>query len=253
VRTEDGVLLRGHRLARAPGSAPAPGSAVVFCHGFLGFHQKARLVRFQEELARWFTVYAFDFRGHGASGGRSGLGATEHLDVDAVARLARRDGFGCVATFGGSMGGIAVIRQAAMLGGVDAVVAVSTPARWSGHDTEAVRKMRVLSQTSLGRRVLQAWGVRVPVGWIRTEDPADIVGKVSPTPLVLVHGRDDHFFDEEQAWLLYRRAGEPKRLLLADSFGHAEDGYTPAFAARVAGVLAGFLEGSPPGDVSRRG
>src|SRR6266542_5888562 len=84
VRTEDGVVLRGHRLGDRP-------TALVFCHGFTGWHRKARLVLFQEELARWFTVYAFDFRGHGQSGGRSGLGATEHLDVDAVARLARRE------------------------------------------------------------------------------------------------------------------------------------------------------------------
>jgi fermentation-respiration switch protein FrsA (DUF1100 family) len=62
-----------------------------------------------------------------------------------------------------------------------------------------------------------------------------------PDPLLLVHGRDDHFFDEEEAWRLYRAAKEPKRLMLASRFGHAEDGLTPAFADRLAERLLEVL------------
>ena len=56
--------------------------ALVFCHGFLGWHRKPRLVRFQEVLAERFTIYGFDFRGHGESEGLSAFGAMEHLDVE---------------------------------------------------------------------------------------------------------------------------------------------------------------------------
>jgi pimeloyl-ACP methyl ester carboxylesterase len=230
VRSADGLALRGHRLGEAP-------AALVFCHGFTGWHRKGRLVAFQEQLAGAFTVYAFDFRGHGESEGLSSFGAKEHLDVDAVVALARAEGFERVFTFGGSMGGIAVIRQAALMGGTDGVVAVSTPARWDGHSSEAVRRMTWLTASPMGRRLLQAWGTRVSREWEGAEDPADVVDRISPTPLVLVHGRDDHYFDEENAWLLYRRARRPKRLLLASRFGHAEDGYTPGFASQVASVL----------------
>jgi pimeloyl-ACP methyl ester carboxylesterase len=224
------VLVRGHRLGQAP-------SALLFCHGFTGWHQKARLVPFQEELSASFTVYAFDFRGHGESEGLSSFGAKEHLDVEAVVSLARKEGFREVSTFGGSMGGIAVIRHAALMGGVDAVIAVSTPARWNGHNSEAVRRMTWLTASGTGRRLLGAWGTRVSREWDGAEDPADLIARISPTPVVIVHGRDDHFFDEENAWLLYRRAREPKRLLLASRFGHAEDGYTLAFARHVATAL----------------
>ena len=98
VVTDDGVLLRGERL----GSGDV---AIVFCHGFLGWHRKPCLVRFQEALAERFTVYGFDFRGHGESEGLSAFGAMEHLDVDAVVRHAREEGSDRVVTFGGSMGG----------------------------------------------------------------------------------------------------------------------------------------------------
>jgi pimeloyl-ACP methyl ester carboxylesterase len=234
VRTDDGVRLAGHRLGTSP-------VALVFAHGFLGWHRKPRLVEFQEALAERFTVYGFDLRGHGASGGESSFGTHELLDVDAVVRRARSDGFDRVVTLGGSMGGIAVIRQAALRGGVDAVVSVSAPARWRGHRSSAVRRLTVLTQTEAGRALLRVGGARVVYPWPVAEDPVDLVGRIAPAPTVVVHGQDDHYFDVEQAWMLYRAAREPKRLLLSSRFGHAEDGYSAAFAERLHRTLAPLL------------
>jgi pimeloyl-ACP methyl ester carboxylesterase len=242
VEAADGVRLVGHRL----GDPGATGRALVFCHGFLGWHRKGRLVRFQEELARSFAVYAFDFRGHGQSGGVCEYGGLEHLDVAAVVALARADGAERVATFGGSMGGIAVIRHAALLGGVDAVVTVSTPALWLGHRSPAVRRIARLTASRSGRLALRGLGVRPARAWRLAETPAEMVGAIAPTPVVIVHGRDDHFFDEEQAWLLYRSAGHPKRLLLASRFGHAEDGYTAAFAGQVSQAVLALMRVREP-------
>jgi pimeloyl-ACP methyl ester carboxylesterase len=239
VRTEDGVTLVGARL----GSAPV---ALVFCHGFLGWHRKHRVVRFCEALAERFTVYAFDFRGHGASGGRSTLGDLEVHDVDAVVRLARADGHATVVTAGGSMGGVAAVRHAALIGGVDAVVAISTPAGWDGHASEAVRLMSRITTTDRGRRVARSLGVRVAESWSDPESPEEVAGRISPVPLIVMHGRDDHFFDEEQAWRLYRAAREPKRLLLAAPFGHAEDGFSPRAAEVVASRVYAVLGERPP-------
>jgi pimeloyl-ACP methyl ester carboxylesterase len=227
VTTEDGVRLVGSL-------AGIEGPALVFCHGFLGWHRKQRIVRFVERLASRFRIYAFDLRGHGRSAGVSTFGDREYLDVDAVVRMARQETRGPVVTLGGSMGGIAVIRQAAFRGGVDAVVLVSTPARWNGHRSRAVRQMRWLTGTRAGRGVARAAGVRLAGSWGWPDDPEAVVGRIAPTPLIVVHGRDDHFFEVEEAWRLYRRAGEPKRLLLASRFGHAEDGFDPAFADLVA-------------------
>ena len=72
---------------------------------------------------------------------------------------------------------------------------------------------------------------------------------IGGVPLLLVHGRDDHFFDEEQAWLLYRRAGEPKRLMLASRFGHAEDGYTSAFARHISAASLVSLRAGASGSL----
>jgi pimeloyl-ACP methyl ester carboxylesterase len=228
VETEDHVRLAGSRVGTR-------GPSLVFCHGFLGWHRKVTIVRFVEALASRFVVYAFDLRGHGASGGLCTYGDLEALDVNAVARLARAERPDQpLATLGVSMGGVAVLRHAAIHRGVDAVVAISTPARWDGHRSRAVRQITWLTSTPRGRRWAPRLGVRLAEHAAWTEEPEDLVERIAPTPLVLVHGRDDHYFDEEEAWRLYRRAGEPKRLMLATRFGHAEDGLTPGFAARIA-------------------
>jgi alpha-beta hydrolase superfamily lysophospholipase len=227
VETEDGIRLVGSRVGRT-------GPSLVFCHGLLGWHRKMRLVRFVEALAGRFAVYAFDLRGHGASAGLSTYGHREVLDVDVVTRLARRERpEEPLVTVGVSMGGIAVIRHAALQGGPDAVVAISAPARWDGHGSASVRRIGWLGSTVAGRRLAQRLGVRLAPFEPWPDSPEDVVERIAPTPLILVHGRDDHFFDEEEVWRLYRAAREPKRVLLATRFGHAEDGLMPAFAARL--------------------
>jgi uncharacterized protein len=230
VVADDGVRLMGTRVG-------ARGAALVLCHGFLGWHRKAPVVRFVERMAEWFTVYAFDLRGHGRSGGTCTYGDEEFRDVDAVARLARSEA-DRVATFGASMGGIAVLRQAALLDDVDAVMIVSTPARWRGHRSAQVRRIQAMSVSRGGRGLVRGLGVRVTDRWNWPEDPEELVGKIAPTPLIIAHGRDDHFFDVENAWRLYARAEQPKRLLLGAPYGHAEDGFTPGFAELAARRLA---------------
>ena len=237
VTTEDGIRLSGSRVG-------VDGPSLVFCHGFLGWHRKVTIVRFVEALAARFVVFAVDLRGHGASDGLCTYGDLEMLDVQAVTRLAREQRPGePLATLGLSMGGVAVLRHAALHRGVDAVVAVSAPARWDGHGSRAVRQIRWLASTRRGRRLAPGLGVRLGEHSAWTGSPEDLVERIAPTPVIIVHGRDDHFFDEEEAWRLYRRAGEPKRLMLASRFGHAEDGLTPAFAERLASRI---LETLPP-------
>ena len=155
------------------------------------------------------------------------------------------EGHATVVTVGTSQGAIAVIRHAGILGGVDAVVGISSLAYWDwrdGADSNARRQLDARIGSRAGRAALRAWGVRLPEDWDEPESPEDVIGKIAPTPVVIVHGNDDHLFAPDHARRLYAAAGEPKRLLLGDGFGHAEDGLTPAFGRRLAHVIHETLE-----------
>jgi len=142
LRARDGVRL--HAVFRPAGAGAVAGLAVVFGHGFTGSSGKPASRRVAEVLSRHAAVVAVDFRGHGHSAGRSTLGDREVFDIDAGVQWARSVGYRTVVTVGCSMGGSVVVRHAALLGGVDAVVSVSAPSRWYVRDTVPMRRVHWL-------------------------------------------------------------------------------------------------------------
>ena len=87
VRTTDGVILRGVHLS---GGADAPaGPTFVVAHGMTNATGRVSTRAVLDRLSTHGPVVAFDFRGHGRSGGRSSVGRDEILDVDAAVSFAR--------------------------------------------------------------------------------------------------------------------------------------------------------------------
>jgi pimeloyl-ACP methyl ester carboxylesterase len=236
VLTSDGVRIEGTRLGDPDVTRPA----LLLSHGMIGWHRKPRFAVFAEQLTPWFTVFAMDMRGHGHSDGVCDFGGAEIHDIESVHRLARDQGHATVISCGASMGGIASIRHGALIGGTDAVVGISSLAYWVWHGDAHPRARRTVQAqigTPAGRAALRAFGVRMPDRWDPPEAPEDVIGKIAPTPLHVVHGADDRLFPASLARALYEAAGEPKRLLIGEGFGHAEDGLTPAFAHKLVDVL----------------
>ncbi|MDI6873330.1 MAG: alpha/beta fold hydrolase [Actinomycetota bacterium] len=233
VRTEDGVLLDTLRLGRLPERG------VILCHGFGGNKNIRGLVALAQELSLDYTVYTFDFRGHGLSTGRSTFGYREVLDLKAVVELARGDGNRKLAALGFSMGGVVVIRYAALYGGLDSTLAVSVPADlWSARAPGA-RLIRLLMGNPLGRLVARIrYRVAVDASWKKQASPAELAPLTGPQPLTIIQGEDDYIFEVEQAREIKRRAGDHCRLKTFPRFGHAEQGYGPEFLAYVREVLA---------------
>jgi fermentation-respiration switch protein FrsA (DUF1100 family) len=52
--------------------------------------------------------------------------------------------------------------------------------------------------------------------------PAEAAARISPTPVLIVHGDQDIYFPPDHARQLYDAAREPKELWLIPGFGHAE-------------------------------
>jgi pimeloyl-ACP methyl ester carboxylesterase len=218
-------------------------TAIVLAHGFMGYRTKPKWRVLAEGLAERFTVYTFDMRGHGQSGGACTGGELELRDVHAVIQYARDRGHSRVVTVGGSLGGIAVVLEAAHHRDADAVVAISTPAVWSHPEsTKMVRRMTWLFMSPIGRALARrVMGTTIDLAWGNPEPPSEVIDRIAPIPILIVHGENDHFFPPEDARMLYERAGDPKRLLILPEFGHAEDGFTPAFAERLTGEVEQLL------------
>lgn len=85
----------------------------------------------------------------------------------------------------------------------------------------------------------------------RMYDPGQWIDRVSPTPLLLVVGRDDKITPSDLALAAFERALEPKRLALIPG-GHF-DLYLSQFPASSAAAVAWFIEhlnANPPSTVA---
>jgi fermentation-respiration switch protein FrsA (DUF1100 family) len=240
--TDDGVRLSAHHDAPRPGAA-SPDLAVVVAHGFTLSWANPAARTLAAELTERAGVVAFDFRGHGRSGGVSTVGDLEVHDVDAALRYARWLGYSRVVTLGFSMGAAVVVRQAGLAGlgrtspRPDAVAAVSGPSRWNFRGTTLMRRVHAGIGTRAGRAVVRhVYGTRVArLGWEPWPDPPDaLAAAVSPTPLLVVHGDADPYFPPDHAQWLYDAAREPKELWLEPGFGHAEVATAPELVGRIA-------------------
>jgi pimeloyl-ACP methyl ester carboxylesterase len=228
--TEDGVPIDAIHL-------PGPGDlAIVVAHGFTLSWQRPNVWRVANRFNRMAGVVTFDFRGHGRSGGLSTLGDREILDLDAAVAWARALGYRRVAAVGFSMGASIVLRHAGLIGGLDAVVSVSGPGRWYYRGTERMRWVHRGVERRLGRYVTRRWlKTRVsPAGWKAVPvPPAEAAARISPVPLLIVHGDKDVYFPPEHARQLYTAAREPKELWLVPEMGHAESGCSQDLADRM--------------------
>lgn len=260
LRTRDGLMLEGSYLPGPAGTGRGPATLLV--HGFGSHRRKPAYAYLAEELSDVGAVLALDLRGHGRSEGFSTLGLAETLDVAAGAAWLRRRGHPWVAVIGVSMGATAAVRSAGTgpAGAYDAVCTISAVSRWGLRDSAALQHLSKAVSVAAYRRAYRAiLGVRIAVrAWPDATpasdkrhwpvQPIDVVAAIAPTPLLLIHGVDDHYFGPGQAQALFKAAADPVTLWLEpEGFGHAEDGFTPPFVRRLsAGVAEVFATGRWP-------
>jgi pimeloyl-ACP methyl ester carboxylesterase len=232
--TEDGVPIDAVHL---PGSGDL---GIVVAHGFTLSWQRPAVWRVATRLSRFGGVVSFDFRGHGRSGGVSTVGDQEIKDLDVAVAYARELGYTRIATVGFSMGASIALRHAGLIGGVDAVAAVSGPGRWYYRGTKPMRRVHFGIEKRVGRLIVRNfWDTRISNGRWDPDPvpPAEAAALIAPTPLLVVHGDQDAFFPVDHAEQIYAAAREPRELWIVPGFGHAESGAGPALVDRIGGWL----------------
>ncbi len=229
--TDDGVPIDTVHLAQDSDLA------IVLAHGFTLSWQRPAVWQIATRLNRMAGVLAFDFRGHGRSGGLSTMGDKEISDLDVVVGYARELGYQRVAAVGFSMGASIVLRYAGLVGGgLDAVVSVSSPGWWYYRGTERMRRVHFAVEHRVGRLITRkAYDTRIlPEPWDPVPVPPDqAAARIQGIPLLVVHGDQDPYFPVEHAQQIFQAAQEPKELWLLPGYGHAETACRPELTDRI--------------------
>ena len=76
--------------------------------------------------------------------------------------------------------------------------------------------------------------------------PEWVVDKIAPRPVLFITTDDDRLVPPEESQALYDKAGEPKRLVVLEGYGHYEVYMEPAFTEVMDETVAWFREHLPP-------
>lgn len=226
--TSGGVVLRGH-LARParPGAGTTGSYGLVLCHGFPSDGPSVRtspqgypeLADRLAEESGW-TVLSYDFRGAGRSDGDFSLGgwlADIQAGIDELLRLSGVDGV-WLAGFG--TGGSLALCAAGEDERVQGVATFGSQAdfdSWSSDPerfVEHARSIGVIADKDFPAD-FDSWARE-----LRETRPLNLIGKIPPRPVLLVHGSEDERVPLMDARALADAADGDVELRVLSGAGH---------------------------------
>lgn len=188
------------------------GAVILVAHGFGGTRSEA----FYELFAsHGYGVVAWDFRVHGKSEGEvSTFGYNEALDTKAALDFAlAQPGVEHIGAWGGSMGGVTVIRAAARYPEIKAVVADSP---FATLEDEA----KLVFQFPVTRWLVQYFAGKETGLSFDLVRPVDDIARISPRPVFIIQGLADTAVPVDSAQRLYDAASDPRTLWLEEDVPH---------------------------------
>jgi len=214
--TDRGIILRGwyfpSNLPDSPAILYAPATARDQRSG-------VSLVKPLHEAG--YSVLLFSYRGHGESDGNKigfTYGAEESKDVDAAIKyLNETKGLNQIGAIGHSAGAVSIILSAARNEKIGAVVAASAfqsiEEIWTTNKPKFFPKFLFELTLKLSER---------RKGFSRNDvRPKDVISKITPRPILLIHGSKDKRITKEQALNLFKKANSPKKLWMIDGVSHS--------------------------------
>mmetsp|Transcript_17253 Transcript_17253/g.25653 ORF Transcript_17253/g.25653 Transcript_17253/m.25653 type:complete len:366 (+) Transcript_17253:10-1107(+) len=189
--------------------------------------------------AKGYPILLFDFREHGTSDGLGNgftYGVKEHLDVEAAVAFAKektRCRACCVLAT--SVGATATIIAASHDRNIDAVIAENPLTRpeelisfiyWMGIDyAMPSRFSRSFVFRWFGRMVVAIFlwrigALREDSLWPNHRGAVDLVHRISPRPILIMHGDEDKIIPVDHSTRIYAAALEPKFIWIAKGAVH---------------------------------
>ena len=234
----DGSTLRGWLIP----SNNNGGRAVITVHG--GEGDRRSFMRHVPMLhSAGYSVLLFDYREHGISDGDSrGIAfgwRANHDVISATAFMKESRGYSRVAVLGTSMGAVSTIIAAAKSDRIDVVIAENPFA--TAH--EVLSEADFFDRLPLWYLKRVAWLTRWHFDVLDEPNAIDVVDRIAPRPLLLMHGTEDKAVGVWQSQKLFDKAGQPKEIWVLEGAEHtALYNLAPeAYEQRVIGFLQKHL------------
>lgn len=230
--SKDGTLLSGWFI---PAVGAAKGTVIHF-------HGNAENMTSHFGFVSWlpaagFNLFVFDYRGYGKSAGRPTKQGVYGDSLAALAYVRSRQDIDRtrLLLLGQSLGGTQAIAVAANSdkNGIRAVVSDS-----------AFASYRAIVRDTISRMPLFSW-FKTPLSRLLMGDnlsAADLIARIAPVPLLLIHGTRDGIVPYAHAEQLFARAGQPKTLWRIEGGDHTDALLAAESPYRKR--LAAFLESS---------
>jgi uncharacterized protein len=234
-KARDGVELFGWFL---PAKGPALGT-ILQLHGNAE-NISTHFANLAWMPARGFNVFIFDYRGYGASEGEPTLEGVQ-LDIDSAMEtlLSRGDvDKDHVVIYGQSLGGALAAYYVAHSSHRDRIRALILESAFSDY-VDIVQE-----------KFAEHW-ITWPFQWIpllSVDDrfsPLPVMAKISPIPLLILHGDQDLVVPVHHARRLYDAAREPKQLWIVAGAGHIQTTGSQAQRDRLVAWLREVLAAPP--------
>ncbi len=239
--SRDGLMLGGYWIPAEPRRG-----TVILLPGQGGSFD-SDLVHAPDLIRHGYDVLLFDFRGHGHSQGTYvSWGYYEWLDLLGALDFLKGRGVVEVGLLGFSMGAAVAIRAASEAEGVAAIVSDGCYADLIGAISgwAAARGLRGKPVELFARLVLRMVDWRLGCQ-VEEASPIRWVGRVSPRPILFIHGERDPFVPLDDFFLLWHTARAPKERWVVPGAGHREADklYPAAYRQRVLSFFDRHLAG----------
>lgn len=207
---------------------PQAKGTLLLLHGFGTCKADLLDVARAFHLTGSFHLLMIDFRGHGFSGGKFiSFGRKELMDIQAALDFLSHEPdlqsfpIGC---YGISMGGSIALLAAATYPQIRAVVSDSAYADLAQTIARIHRMAYHIPRIPLGQVVI--WGTECRLkSRMGALSPVNFIGKISPRPILLIHGALDRSIPAEEGRILFQAAGEPKEFWFVPGAEHVSSFY----------------------------
>jgi fermentation-respiration switch protein FrsA (DUF1100 family) len=220
-------------MLHIPEKTPAP--AIIFCHGFTGNRIESHRLfvhAAREMCKKGFVILRFDFRGSGESDGLfENVTISEEISdlKAAIDWLYNREEIlkDKIGVIGLSLGGVIAILTASQDERIKAICTWSTPADLKDPEFQNTAKS-IFGEVKIEKIILKEYidlpsGDRIKRKFLIDAFKHDIlksVEKISPRPILIIHGTKDPLVPISHAEKLFEKAKDPKKKILIENADH---------------------------------